>query len=133
MFKCQTTFLATLDVRTAVAVAVDGKGVDKYGSTRTRGGGASGGDEGCGKEGVEGQFVLRIARRNFGTHGASCRVGVVALVFWRKVLWKAEEKWKAKGLEIWFVGDGNDGYRFSSMTLADNYLIFRGDMENSGD
>ena len=38
----------------------------------------------------------------------------------KHVLWKAEKKWKAKGWEIMFGGEGCDGYRYSGMMWADN-------------
>ena len=36
---------------------------------------------------------------------------------------KAEEKWKTKGLGIWFGGERNDEHRFSSKMWADKDIF----------
>ena len=54
--------------------------------------------------------------------------GVDASVLWRRiakyVLWKAEEKWRAKGWGLPSGGQHDNGYTLRGMMWADNYWLF---------
>ena len=59
--------------------------------------------------------------------------GVEALVLWgcvaKYVLWKAEEKLKAMGWRLPFGGQHDNDYVLRGMMWADNYGLFRENIE----
>ena len=60
--------------------------------------------------------------------------GVEAPVLWGRVakyvLWRAEEKWRAKGCELSFGGQHDNEYTLRGMMWADNYWMFSHNQEN---
>ena len=76
---------------------------------------------------------MRTARLNFGTLGAFAkevwRLLCCGGALPKYVLWKAEEKWRAKGWGLCFGGQHDGVCALRGMMWADNYWLFGGSRE----
>ena len=115
-----TAFMASLDVRT-FEVAKPGVG--------TRGHVVAALLEEM--KDIRGSACFKNCVAEFRYSGCIRQGSVEALVLWRKiakcVLWRGEEKWKARRWGLWFGGEDDDQHRFGCMMWADNCRIFSHD------
>ena len=130
-FRYKTMYMASLDVKTAFDVARPSV-VSKVLSLI----------------GTHGHLVAALFAEMQDVKGSACfencetefryskcirQGGVEAPVLWERVakyvLWKAEEKWKARGWELSFGGESDNAYVLRSMMWADNYRLFCHDRE----
>ena len=81
------------------------------------------------------QDASRIARRSSGIRGVR-QGGVEAPALWGRVakyvLWKVEEKWKARGSELAFGGELDNECVLRSVLWADNYWLVSDSQEKIG-
>ena len=130
-FKYKTMYMASLDVKTAFDVARPSV-VSKILSLI----------------GTHGHVVAALLAEMQNVRGLACfencetdfcyskcirQGGVEASILWGRVvkyvLWKIEEKWKARGWGLSFGGEDDNEYVLRSMMWADNYWLFCHDRE----